>query len=352
MKLAPVWRVLADTPGVRQTVVHTGQHYDDKMSGIFFRELELLAPDINLGVGSASHAVQTAGVMAAIEPCLLEHRPDCLVVYGDVNSTAAAALVAAKLGIPIAHVEAGLRSGDRSMPEEINRLVTDRLSDLLLTPSEDADENLLREGVSTDAISRVGNVMIDTLVQFLPRADVLQARKKVGLNGIGGDRRFILATLHRPSTVDEPEILSSVLDVLTDLAERLPVVLPVHPRTRARIDGGRSKDRQVFLSEPLGYRDFVALEREATLVITDSGGVQEETTYLGVPCLTFRDNTERPVTTTVGTNTLVGRNPERLRVEAHRVLDGDFRPGAVPPLWDGHAGERVAKTLVDLCQRV
>lgn len=349
MKLAPVWRSLNQRRGVRQTVVHTGQHYDEKMSAVFFRDLQISQPDINLGVGSGSHAAQTAAVMPPLEACLLDRKPDWLVVYGDVNSTAAATLVAAKIGIPIAHVEAGLRSGDWSMPEEINRLVTDRLSSLLLTPSEDADENLIREGVPPTNIRRVGNVMIDSVVRFLPTLDTREACARAGLSERTADRPFVLVTLHRPSTVDEPSVLAGVLEVLFDLADRVQVVLPVHPRTRSRITASRWEHPQLRLIAPLGYRDFIALEREATLVITDSGGVQEETTFLGVPCLTFRDNTERPITTTVGTNTLVGRCPARLRDKALEVLEAGGRRGGIPPLWDGRAGERIADALLERC---
>lgn len=338
MKLAPVVRALQGR--IEQVVVHTGQHYDANMSDIFFEQLGLARPDINLDVGSGTHAQQTAQIIAKIEPVLLEQKPDTVLVYGDVNSTVAATLVAAKLGIEVAHVEAGLRSFDRTMPEELNRLVTDALADLLFTPSGDGDENLQREGVSATRIHRVGNVMIDTLVRLLPDAERAAAASSLG-SWIG--KPYALVTLHRPSNVDDPESLRATVDALTAVARDLPVIFPVHPRTRARLDGGAARALQ--LCEPLGYLEFLGLQKHASVVITDSGGIQEETTFLGVPCLTMRDNTERPVTVTVGTNILIGRSAARIHDEVGRILRGDAKRGAVPPLWDGHAAERIAGVL-------
>jgi UDP-N-acetylglucosamine 2-epimerase (non-hydrolysing) len=350
MKAAPVLLALARR-GARQTLVHTGQHYDANMSDVFFVELDMPAPDFNLGVGSGSHAQQTADVMSRFEPIVQERRPDLLLVYGDVNSTMAAALVCAKLQVPVGHVEAGLRSGDRTMPEEINRLVTDQLADLLFTPSADGNENLLREGIAAEKIHLVGNVMIDTLVRLLPRAEERWSAVRQALS-IPKDDRYALVTLHRPSNVDEPEGLRGVVTALEDIARDIPVLFPVHPRTRQRLQqidfdacSGPPRGR-LQLAEPLGYIDFLALVRHATLVITDSGGIQEETTFLQVPCLTVRENSERPVTVTLGTNTLVGRDMARLRAEVTRVLAGTKRHGQIPPLWDGAASERITEIIL------
>jgi UDP-N-acetylglucosamine 2-epimerase (non-hydrolysing) len=346
MKAAPVLRALAALEGSKQTLVHTGQHYDANMSGVFFEQLGMPQPDINLEVGSGSHSRQTAEVMIRFEPVVLAHQPDVVLVYGDVNSTVAAALVCAKLLVPVGHVEAGLRSNDRTMPEEINRLVTDQLADLLFTPSEDGDANLRREGVPAENIHRVGNVMIDTLVRLLPSAEerwpVL--RSQLGL----AEKGYALATLHRPSNVDSPTSLQAILSALHSIADSLPVVFPVHPRTRQRLRslGLDASHRSLHFLDPVGYLDFLALQRHATIVITDSGGVQEETTFLGVPCLTLRGNTERPVTVEQGTNILIGHDMERLKQEVQRILrDGSLRPRRVPPLWDGKASERIARVL-------
>jgi UDP-N-acetylglucosamine 2-epimerase (non-hydrolysing) len=334
MKLAPLVRALAGRAD--QVIVHTGQHYDANMSDVFFEQLGIGAPDINLEVGSGSHAQQTAQIMSKIEPVLLEQKPDALIVYGDVNSTVAAALVATKLGIRVAHVEAGLRSNDMTMPEEINRIVTDRISDLLFTPSSDGNENLAREGVAAEKIHLVGNIMIDTLVRLLPEAP---APSFAGT-------RYALVTLHRPSNVDDPESLRAICAALANIARELPVVFPVHPRTRARIATAAPEEAAALtLLEPLGYLEFLALQKHATVVITDSGGVQEETTFLGVPCITMRDNTERPITVTIGTNTLIGRTAGRLHDEVERVLRGAGKRGAIPPLWDGRTAERIAAVL-------
>jgi len=340
MKAAPVLHALRTRPGMQQTLVHTGQHYDKNLSDVFFSQLEIPAPDVNLGVGSSTHARQTADIMAGFEPVLLDRKPDLVLVYGDVNSTVAAALVCAKLLVPVAHVEAGLRSFDRTMPEEVNRIVTDRLADLLFTPSEDGDDNLLREGVSPEKIHRVGNVMIDSLVRLLPAAS------RCPTNGF--PNRFALVTLHRPSNVDDSETLKSILESLLTVSEQLEVVFPVHPRTRARIaDLGVGIDK-LHLLEPVPYIEFLALQKRAIAVITDSGGIQEETTYLQVPCLTLRNNTERPVTVTMGTNTLVGQDSRKLAFELSAILEGRAKKGNVPPLWDGHAAERIADVLEQL----
>ena len=344
MKVAPVLSTLA-TRGHQQTLVHTGQHYDVNLSDVIFRELGIPDPDVNLGVGSGSHADQTAQVLVGMERVLLERKPDWLFVYGDVNSTVAAALAASKLGIQVAHVEAGLRSGDRTMPEEINRLLTDRLATLLLTPSADADANLLAEGVPGEWIKCVGNVMIDTLVRLLPLTDTAPLIDTLALRNGNGLKPFALVTLHRPANVDEPQSLRRLLSALTAVAEDMPVVFPMHPRTRARMAAADMNADRLRILEPLGYLEFLGLQRRAAVVITDSGGIQEETTYLGVPCLTMRENTERPVTITTGTNQLIGRDMERLVVESRRVLDGTHKRGGIPPLWDGRASQRIADCI-------
>jgi len=337
MKAAPIYRALSARAGTKQTLVHTGQHYDNNMSNVFFSQLSMPAPNVNLEVGSGSHTQQTAEVMRRLEPIVQERKPDMVVVYGDVNSTMAAALVCAKSRIPVAHVEAGLRSFDRTMPEEVNRLVTDQLADLLFSHCEDADINLQREGVSPEKIHNVGNVMIDSLIRFL----LLTERHKV--NGL--PERFALVTLHRPSNVDDVRVLRGILKSLLEINERLRVVFPVHPRTRQAFAALDLDAAALHLLEPLPYIEFLSLERQAVVVITDSGGVQEETTYLKVPCITLRNNTERPVTVSLGTNVLVGDDGEKLRSEMCNVLDGKAKAGTIPPLWDGHAGERIAKIL-------
>ncbi|HKT89067.1 MAG TPA: UDP-N-acetylglucosamine 2-epimerase (non-hydrolyzing) [Candidatus Sulfotelmatobacter sp.] len=342
MKAAPVLRALS-AQGVRQTLIHTGQHYDAAMSDVFFQQLEMPEPDCNLEVGSGTHAQQTARIMIAIEPVLRERKPDFVLVYGDVNSTVAAALVCSKLGIKVAHVEAGLRSRDRTMPEEINRLITDQLSDLLFTPSPDGDENLVHEGIDASKIHRVGNVMIDTLVRLLPRAE---AKFPADIPS-----PYALVTLHRPSNVDDVPWLKEMLSTLAALSGRLHLIFPVHPRTRQRLDELGSTlitNSRLRLLQPLPYLEFLALQQRAAMVITDSGGIQEETTFLGVPCLTVRENTERPVTVTNGTNQLVGRDLQKLRNAADEILQRGPQtqsPRSVP-LWDGHAAERIARVLV------
>lgn len=340
MKAAPVLRALAQLPGMRQTVVHTGQHYDFSMSDVFFQQLSMPAPEINLQVGSGSHAQQTADIISRFEPVVLDLKPDLVLVYGDVNSTVAAALVCSKLGIRIGHVEAGLRSFDRTMPEEINRILTDRLADLLFTTSRDADDNLLKEGIDRGAIHFVGNVMIDTLVRMLP-----EARRRVPADL---PESYALVTLHRPGNVDDLKWLASILRTLAQIGDRMAVFFPVHPRTRQRLaEAGleRFNDGRVRLMDPLSYLDFIALQSAATVVITDSGGIQEETTFLGVPCLTVRENTERPVTITTGTNFLVGRDPARIKKEVAELLAGRSKKGTIPELWDGCAAERIATII-------
>jgi UDP-N-acetylglucosamine 2-epimerase (non-hydrolysing) len=308
------------------------------MSDVFFRELEIPEPDFNLAVGSGTHAEQTGQIMLRFEPVVVEQKPDWVLVYGDVNSTIAAALVCAKVHIPVAHVEAGLRSFDRSMPEEINRLLTDQLANLLFTPSPDGDLNLLREGVPKERIYLVGNVMIDTLVRLLPKA---AATLPAGLPD-----QYALVTLHRPSNVDDLSGLRKLLDALTVIGASLPIIFPVHPRTRQKIaELGLRHSDSLQLWEPQSYLQFLALQQKATVVITDSGGIQEETTYLRVPCLTLRDSTERPVTVTVGTNVIIGSDMNLLLREVKAVLNGERKNGDIPPLWDGRAAERIAQIL-------
>jgi len=345
MKVAPVMGALSAYAAVHQTLVHTGQHYDVNMSDVFFQQLGLPEPDANLGVGSGSHAEQTAQVMLRFENVVLTQQPDLVLVYGDVNSTLAASLVCAKLGISTGHVEAGLRAFDRTMPEEINRVLTDQLADLLFTPSSDGDENLMREGIDPQKVHLVGNVMIDTVIRLLPSA-MSTWRQSQWREWEG--RRYVLTTLHRPSNVDDPVVLQSFLDAFGEISREIPVIFPLHPRTRQRFDSAAYTARfpQVHLAQPLGYLEFLALQRFATAVITDSGGVQEETTYLGIPCLTVRNNTERPVTVTVGTNTLVGQDMQRLLQEVGQILSGGGKRGQIPPLWDGRAGERIAAVIV------
>ena len=341
VKAAPVVSALRER-GAHQSVVHTGQHYDDRMSAVFFRDLGLPTPDIDLGVGSGSHASQTAALMVGLEEEFTRREPGLVVVYGDVNSTVAAALVAAKIGVPVAHVEAGLRSFDDSMPEEINRRVTDQLSDLCFATSPEAVGHLAKEGIDTDRVHLVGNPMIDTLLGNLDRFDADALRVRFALPD-----RYVAATLHRPANVDDPDNVARLTGRLHSIADQVPVVMPVHPRGKAAFDrAGLGDHPGVHLLDPLGYLDFVALTRGAAAVVTDSGGVQEETTILGVPCLTLRPNTERPVTITHGTNQLV--TEDDLVQALTKVLDGrpESRSGDdVPPLWDGRSGERIAAVL-------
>lgn len=347
MKVAPVLHAGRARPELRQVLLHTGQHYDAAMSDRFFEELGLPEPDVNLGVGSATHAVQTGRILVEFDPVLERERPDWVVVYGDVNSTIACALAAVKRGIRVAHVEAGLRSFDRTMPEEINRILTDQLADLLLTPSRDGNENLAREGIPASRVRLVGNVMVDTLLRLRPRAR--QRGMPAELAVAGG--RYTFVTLHRPSNVDDPDVLRELVSGLADLAREMPVIFPVHPRTHQRIrdfglEGGLGAVRVL---EPLGYIETVSLLDQATLVLTDSGGLQEESTMLGVPCLTLRPNTERPVTVTEGTNRLLPSTRTAIREAVGDALaqlsDGGYRPGQ-PLGWDGRAGERVIAALL------
>jgi len=340
MKVTPLWRAISKSLSIHQMLVHTGQHYEKNMSEVFFSHLGLPKPDYYLGVGSGTHAEQTAAIMISLEKVLTELTPDLVLVYGDVNSTIAAALVCAKLIIPVGHVEAGLRSFDRTMPEEINRLLTDQISDLLFTPSTDGNENLIREGIETKKIYFVGNVMIDTLIQLLPEINKSKVRKQ--------SDNYVVVTLHRPSNVDDLEMLEQIVKMLMEISEQLPVVFPVHPRTRRRIAEFNMKmsgSKSFQLLEPLGYVDFIALLKSATMTITDSGGIQEETTYLGIPCLTIRENTERPITVSEGTNILVGKDMLHLKEQVNKILSGNSKKGKIPPLWDGNTSERIVTVL-------
>ncbi len=349
MKVAPIYKAIAQRGRLQQFLVHTGQHYDVKMSDVFFTDLGMPAPDVHLGIGSGSHAEQTARTMLELEKVFLKEKPDLVSVVGDVNSTVAAALVAVKMGIAISHVEAGLRSGDTAMPEEINRLVTDRLSDLLLTPSRDGDANLLKEGVDPSRIHFVGNVMIDSLLASKAKAEQLSTLQDLGLTPQG----YAVCTLHRPSNVDDPRVFTGLLQALVHISERLPVIFPVHPRTRRMLSehvhlASVQRAKNLRLVDPMGYLEFLALTSQARLILTDSGGLQEESTALGVPCLTLRENTERPITVEVGTNLVVGTDPSRIQQAADRALDGQGKKGRIPELWDGRSSERIA----DLYERV
>lgn len=346
VKVAPLMRALQSVSGVEAVLVHTGQHYDYRMSASFFEDLALPEPDIHLGVGSGSHGEQTGRILAAFEDVLVKDPPAAVVVVGDVNSTLACGLAAAKCCVPVAHVEAGLRSFDRTMPEEINRVLTDAVADYLFTHSKDADENLRREGAPEDRIFRVGNVMIDTLREF---EDTARSRNVAGRFGLKAGS-YAVCTLHRPSNVDDESTLRNILRILEALQRECTVILPVHPRTQMRLQSfglattlfGQQKIQAV---EPLGYLDFLGLMATAALVLTDSGGVQEETTVLGVPCLTLRECTERPVTVTMGTNAVVGTEPDRVLGAAQRALTGDWPRGTLPEGWDGHAADRIAAIL-------
>lgn len=326
-------------------LVHTGQHYDVQMSDTFFKDLNIPAPDVNLEIGSGSHAVQTAEIMVKFEKICLQERPDWVIVVGDVNSTMACTLVASKLATKVAHIEAGLRSFDRTMPEEINRLVTDSLADLLLTPSEDADQNLLREGVTEDKIKRVGNIMIDTLVFNLERAKSLAPHKQYGMEA----NKYVFVTLHRPANVDNQSSLSLIMENLVALSQKLPIIFPVHPRTEKNlIQYGIINELNQYpylkLCQPVGYFESIGLVDKARFVLTDSGGLQEETTYLKVPCLTLRPNTERPITITIGTNKLTSL--QCLEDDINQILAGNRKTGSIPELWDGKTSERILKTLI------
>ncbi len=345
MKIAPLMHAYKAAGGFTPILVHTGQHYDDKMNHWFFNDLQIPPPDINLEVGSASHAVQTANIMKGFEAVMLEHQPDAVLVVGDVNSTVACALVASKLCVPVIHVEAGLRSGDRTMPEEINRLVTDTLSDLLFVTEPSGVENLKREGIPESKIHFAGNVMIDTLHKFQARAEESKILDSLELS----KKAYAVLTLHRPSNVDDPETFERLLSVIDEIQSEMPVIFPMHPRTRANTKGTPVGNRMegmqnLRLIEPLGYLDFLQLTTHAACVLSDSGGIQEETTILGVPCLTLRENTERPVTIDEGTNQLVGSDPDKIRKAFRRAIDNPPK-GKIPHLWDGRAAERIVATL-------
>jgi UDP-N-acetylglucosamine 2-epimerase (non-hydrolysing) len=344
MKVAPLHKALARSDWCTPRLVHTGQHYDANMSDAFFADLGLPQPGVHLGVGSGTHAEQTGGVMIAYEKECLKNRPDWVIVVGDVNSTVACTLAAAKLGIRVAHLEAGLRSRDRTMPEELNRLATDALADLLWTPSPDADENLLKEGIPKERIECVGNIMIDSLEMMRPAIEARRTREKLKLEPKG----FGVVTLHRPSNVDDAQKLERLADMLAKAAANLPLVFPVHPRTRKRLEEAKllerlQKAKGVILTEPLGYNDFMSLVFDCRYALTDSGGIQEETTYLGIPCITLRDNTERPVTVTQGTNVLARMDDAPGLIG--KAVQGAWKKGRIPELWDGKTAGRVAESL-------
>ena len=348
MKVAPIYAEMKRRPEeFEPLIVHTGQHYDAAMSDSFFEDLGMPKPDVHLGVGSGSHAAQTARIMTEFEPVVLKHKPDWVVVVGDVNSTIACALVSVKLGVRVAHVEAGLRSRDRQMPEEINRILTDTISDLLFTTSQDADVNLAKEGIPAERVRFVGNVMIDSLLEHLKIAETSTVRTDLGVDGID----YAVLTLHRPSNVDDKTTFSGILEALLTVAEKLPVIFPVHPRTKARIEefgfAGVIANSNIRLIDPLGYLDFMRLYSGAKLVLTDSGGLQEETTVQGIPCLTLRQNTERPVTIEMGTNVLVGIDPQKIRDAAAQILNlkSEVSNKKIPPLWDGETAKRICDEL-------
>ena len=347
MKIAPLWMEMRKHPHTFQAVfIHTGQHYDDEMSRIFLRELGLPDPDVYLGAGSGSHAEQTSKVMTGFETVIIKDRPDIVVVVGDVNSTLACALVASKFWIPVAHVEAGLRSYDRTMPEEINRVLTDQISEYLFTTCKDADKNLIREGIPKEKIHFVGNIMIESLLKFHSKFDTSGILARLGLE----KKAYALITLHRPSNVDERTTFQNILKGLDRIQKEIKIVFPAHPRTRKRIKefGLEDLNHRLMVTDPLGYFDFLALEKNARFVLTDSGGVQEETTFFGVPCLTIRPNTERPVTIDEGTNTLVGTDSETIVSESLKIINDKGKRGKIPKYWDDGVSERIVKILSQL----
>lgn len=346
MKIAPIQREMANYKHIEPLLVHTGQHYDERMSKLFFDDLEMPKPDIYLNVGSASHAVQTAKIMIEFEQVLLEHQPHLVVVVGDVNSTAACSLVAVKLGIKVAHVEAGLRSFDRTMPEEINRLLTDAISDFLFVTEQSGLVNLKREGILDSKVHFVGHVMIDSLIHFTKKAALSTIKQTLGL----ADHSYALITLHRPGNVDNRENFCKLLNAFELIERDIKIIFPIHPRSKKMIKEFGLEERidrmnNLILMEPLGYLDFMNLLHSARFVLTDSGGIQEETTYLGIPCLTMRENTERPVTVESGTNILVGSNTDLILSEAKKILSGNEKKGKIPPLWDGKAAKRIVDLL-------
>ena len=345
-KIAPLLREMQRHPEIEPILVHTGQHYDEKLSDVFFRQMGIPEPHVNLEVGSGSHAAQTAEILKRIEPVLVERKPDLVLVVGDVNSTIAVSLAAVKLGIPVAHVEAGLRSFDRTMPEEINRVLTDAIADYLFVTEEDAIDHLLKEGRPRESIFFVGNVMIDSLRHFLPIAQQSPIGDDLQLKKNGTWSRFAVLTLHRPSNVDSTQKLSELLGAIDAIAADVPVIFPVHPRTQQRLaQAGIRLRPELRLIPPVGYLDFLCLLSKAALVLTDSGGIQEETTALGVPCLTLRENTERPITISQGTNLLVGTDPAKIIAAAKAALSGNGKAGRIPPLWDGQAAGRIVEIL-------
>jgi UDP-N-acetylglucosamine 2-epimerase (non-hydrolysing) len=348
MKIAPIMKAFKSSGEIEPLLVHTGQHYDEKMSDLFFHQLGIPEPDINLEVGSSSHAVQTANIMKAFEPVVLEHKPDAVLVVGDVNSTIACGLVAVKLGVKLIHIEAGLRSFDRTMPEEINRILTDSISDFLFCTEQSGVDNLIKEGIAKEKIFLAGNVMIDTLLANKEKADESDILDKLGLK----EDDFAALTLHRPSNVDDPDIFGGILDALEVIQNDMPVIFPIHPRTLRNMKSFNFESRfgqipNLKLIEPLGYLDFLKIMSCARIVLTDSGGIQEETTILKVPCLTLRDNTERPVTIECGLNQLVGTNPEKIINAYRKVMKTDMKQTNVPPLWDGLAAERITENILE-----
>ena len=353
MKIAPLMAEYTKYNQIEPLLVHTGQHYDEKMSDLFFRQLGIPEPDINLGIGSGSHAVQTAAIMTAFEPVCIEHKPDAVLVVGDVNSTIACGLVAVKLGIKLIHVEAGLRSGDRSMPEEINRVLTDSIADMLFCTEQSGVDNLLAEGVSEERIHMVGHVMIDTLLKNLKKAKVSNIHNELYKQfNIDCSKGYAVLTMHRPSNVDDPVTFGRILDALEVIQKDMPIIFPMHPRTRKNIAGTGLGNRvddmaNLHLLDPIGYLDFLKLTSNAKLVLTDSGGIQEETTVLKIPCLTLRENTERPITADIGSNQIVGTETQDILDAYARLKDGSFRESQIPPLWDGNAAQRIVKILAE-----
>jgi len=346
MKIAPIHRLIKNSIRIEPILVHTGQHYDEKMSRVFFEDLGLPVPDVYLGVGSGSHAWQTGTIMIEMEKIMLEYKPGLVLVVGDVNSTMAATLVASKLHVPIAHVEAGLRSFDRAMPEEINRMVTDALADLLFVTEKSGQQNLLKEGIPPEKIHFVGNVMIDSLLTHLKKAKQSKILSQLNLD----HQAYALLTLHRPSNVDDQETFNRILSALEQVEQKIPIIFPIHPRSRKMLERFHFSDRiakmkNLSLIDPLGYLDFLALMEQAKFVLTDSGGIQEETTVLGIPCLTLRNNTERPVTVQLGTNVIVGMDTGKIVDESFKILSGKAKIGKIPPLWDGNAAQRIVDVI-------